>query len=166
MALTADMQIILDWEYTNPADLSTPDDTKRLIRGKRFANGTGANQANFMFSDQRTLTDGANETLQISDSSLTNVLGVSVDFAKLKMMYVRNNGTEASLLIGGAASTQLGIFSDGTDILVLPPGGEFYWSAPAAAGLDVTTNEDIKFAHDGTGTASLTYDLILVGTST
>lgn len=163
MALTAQLDLTMNLTYTAAKDLSTVTDTISLSRGKTFTNGTGANKANVLFHDQRTLADGANETIDLQDGTLTDTLGTALTMDILRAIYIKNNSTDASLLIGGAVATQLGLFADTSDILTLPPGGEFFMTAPDATGIDTTTNSDLKLEHNGTGTSSLTYDIIVVG---
>jgi len=144
-------------------ELSRLVDYLNLSRGVTFSEGEGANQIDMVFHDQRTLVDGANETLDIHDGSLTNKVGVPITMDKLKALYIKNGSTEAGLIIGGAAADQLGLFSDVSDKLVLPPGGEFLIIAPGASGIDCSSNSDLKLEHDGTGSSSLIYDIVIFG---
>ncbi|MGD8499091.1 MAG: hypothetical protein PVJ86_00495 [Phycisphaerales bacterium] len=163
MALTAKMDLNLNLTYTATKDLGTVTHTIALSRGKTYTNGTGANKAEIVFDDNRTLADAASETLDFQDGSLTDSLGTAVTIDIVRAVYIKNNSTEASLLVGGAVATVFGLFADDTDILKLRPGGEFFCTAPDATGIDITTNSDLKLEHDGTGTSSLTYDIIVVG---
>ena len=151
---------------TKQDELSTLTDVLSQTYNATFAKGTGANQADSVFHDQRTLADGANETLDFTDSSLTDKLGEVINLSKLKALAIKNGSSEADLIIGGAASNQLPIFADGTDKLNLPPGGRFIFISPDANGVDVSTNAKIKFEHDGTGSDPLVYDISVVGVQT
>jgi len=163
MALTSKWDINFKITYTGSKDLANPTQQLTLSRGMTLTDGAGADKGDVMFDDQRTLAEGANETIDLHDGSLTDSLGRAVTFDIVRRIYIKNGSSEASLLIGGAAATQLGLFNDTSDILKLPPGGEFLMTAPDATGIDVTTNAALKFEHDGTGTSSLTYDIIVVG---
>lgn len=164
MALTANLALNMLLTYTKATDLGTVPYTLNLGRGKTLTNGTGANKADVLFDDQRTLADGANETLDFHDGTLTDSLGVALTMDILRALYIKNGSADAGLIIGAAAGTQLGLFGTiATDTLIIKPGGEFLWIAPDATGLDVTTNSDLKLTHDGTGTSTLTYDIIVVG---
>jgi hypothetical protein len=101
--------------------------------------------------------------LALDDSSLSDAFGTAIAMTKLKGLMIRNNSSDANLEIGGAAATVLGLFKDVSDILVLPPGGLFVFTAPDANGVDCSTNADLKIAHDGSGTSSLTYDIAVWG---
>lgn len=163
MSLIAKLNLLLNITHTKDLDLNTPRDVINSTRGASLADGTGANQADALWHDNRTLADGANETIDLHDGTLEDAFGDAVTLDKLKAIYIKNNSTEANLFIGGAAATQLGLFADVSDVLKLPPGGDFFMSAPDANGIDVSTNSDLKLEHDGTGTASLTYDIIVIG---
>ena len=163
MSLTAKLNLLIAITHTKDLDLNTIRDAVNLTRGVSLANGSGANQADAVFHDNRTLADAATETLDVHDGTLVNAFGDTLTLTKLKAIYIKNNSAEANLLIGGATATQLRIFAAPTDILMLPPGGDFFMMAPLAAGIDVSVNSDLKIAHDGTGTLSLTYDIIVIG---
>jgi len=168
MGLTAKVNIMLSLVHTKSLDLNTPTDTINETRGKSFTNGTGANQADTIWHDTRPLADAANDTLDLHTGTddagnITDAFGDAVTLDILKALYIKNKSTDANLLIGGAAATQLGLFADPADVLKLPPGGEFLYIAPDATGLDVTTNESLKLAHDGTGSSILNYDIIAIG---
>ncbi|KPK71858.1 MAG: hypothetical protein AMJ84_05420 [Acidithiobacillales bacterium SM23_46] len=163
MALTANLSLGLNIEFSKSLDLSTPKDTLSQNRGKTLNNGTGADQADTVWHDKRTLGDGENETLDFHDGSLSDPLGGALTLDELKALYIKNYSSDAGLKIGGAAANALGLFADATDILLLPPGGELLFTAPGSGGIDITTNSDLKLEHDGTGSSSLIYDIVVIG---
>src|SRR4051812_10430806 len=66
--------------------------------------GNGANQGNQIWSDRRVLTTGANETLDIN-GSLTNLLGQTVNFTKVKAIIIVNRaGNVTDITVGNAAA--------------------------------------------------------------
>lgn len=151
---------------TKAEELSTLRDVLSMTENVSFALGTGANQANQLFQDQRSLADAANETLNfLAAGALEDKLGETIDLDELRALVIHNNSTDASLIIGGAAANALGIFSDSSDKLVLPPLGVFIWLAPDASGLDVTTNSQLKLEHNGDGSSALVYDIVVIGSS-
>ena len=162
-AVTAKFTLNMSLQQTKTLDLNTVRDTVSLNRGPSLTDGTGDNQADVMWHDKRTLADGATETLDIQDGTLTNAVGTAVTIDILKVLYIKNKSSDANLEIGGAPTTDIRLFKVTGDILTLPPGGEFLFSAPLASGVDTTTNSDLKMTHDGTGTSSLDYEIIVVG---
>lgn len=162
-SLTAKILLNIGIEYSVTDDLSTKEAPIRKSRGVSLANGTGANQADTVFQDVRTLTDDANETLNLNLGSLENDFGTALTLDILKVLYIKNNSSDANLLIGGSDANQVDLFGDVNDILKLPPGGEFLLIAPDVTGIDVSTDPNLEIWHDGTGSSSLTYDIIVVG---
>lgn len=132
--------------------------------GITFALGTGANQADSIFSDQRTLTDAANETLNfLAAGSLEDKLGEAIDYDILKAIVIKNTSTDASLIIGATGAGQMAIFGANTESIILPPGGVFEFISPDVNGVDISTNASLKFEHDGVGTSDLIYKIIVLG---
>lgn len=163
MALTAKMVLNINIDYTSARDLGTATLPIQLARGLTLTDGTGANKGDICFDDTRTLADGANETIDVR--SITDAYGTALTFDIIRGLYIKNNSTDSGLLVGAAAATQLVLFAaPASDILLIPPGGEFFMTWPDATGLDTTVNKDLKLEHDAVGAAvSLTYDIIIVG---
>jgi hypothetical protein len=86
-------------------DLQTAKSDFSYDRTIDLASGTGADQGNQVWSDTRTLTTGATETLDLN-GSLVNAVGESVTFTKVKVIFVRNKCT-TTLSLFAAAATQL-----------------------------------------------------------
>lgn len=162
MALTAKMRINMNINYTGSGTLQDPSQPIDENRGITLTNGTGVNKGNRCYAETITIGDGANATLDVQ--ALTDTFGDALDFDIIRAMYIYNSSADATLIIGGAAGTQLDIFGDqASDKLHIPPGCEFMMTWPTAAGLDVTTNKDLKYEHDGTGGDSMDFDIIIVG---
>ena len=153
------INISLQGNNSDVADLGQAEDVVKISRGISFTHGTGANQANVFFADNRGITS-TGETLDLNDTVLLDAFGVGLAMTKLKALYIQNQ-TDAAMTIGGAAATQLGLFTAVADSIVIPPGGDFFWSAPDASGLDCSSNDSLKITHAGAGTQN--YDIIVVG---
>ena len=162
MALTAKMRIKMNSNYTSSETLQDVEQPIDMDRGITLTNGTGVNKGNRCFAETITIGDGLNDELDVQ--ALTDGFGNALDFDIIRALYIYNTSADATLIIGGAAGTQLDIFGDqASDKLHIPPGCEFMMTWPTAAGLDVTTNKDLKYEHDGTGTSDLLFDIIIVG---
>lgn len=134
------------------------------IAGTSWTYGTSASQVNVIYADTRTLADGANETLDLyASGSLEDVFGTALTMTALKLLYIKNNSSDATLKIGGGASADLDIFADTSDKALIKPGGFFLWIDPSAAGLTITTNKNLKIEHDGTGSDTMDVDVIALG---
>lgn len=126
--------------------------------------GTGANQVQIVYADTVTLADGANTTISLYDSgSYLDIFGAALTITALKFLYVKNNSSDATLLMFGGAANDLPIVADTSDKVKVPPGGVFVWIDPSAAGTVITTNKNLKIEHDGTGTSSMNVDIIAMG---
>ena len=163
MTLNARLNITPYMQDDNMDELSRLTDTLNLSRGITFTYGVGAGQVNMVFHDQRTLVDAAAETLAFNDGSLTNKVGIQITMDIVKAIYIKNTSADASLIIGAAAANQMALFGAGTHTLILPPDGEHVYIAPDVNGLDIITNDELKFEHNGVGSSDLIYDLIVMG---
>ena len=126
--------------------------------------GTGTDAANQYWSDQRSLSASATETLDLS-GSLTNGLGQTVAFTSVKMLYIRNRSTTGSMVIGNAASNVWAtMFGADNDTITIRPGGVFLIACSDATGYAVAagTDDSFKIANSD-GSNSLTYDIVIVG---
>jgi hypothetical protein len=131
-----------------------------------LTNGTGANQADLIFHDNRTIALSSSENLDLS-GALTDPFGNVIAFAKIKAIIIRAAAANVNdVLVGGAATnTFLGMFGDATDIIKVKPAGAFVWVAPGTgATVTAATGDILKVANSGAGT-SVTYDVTIIGTS-
>jgi len=162
-ALTAKVVLNIGTTYTGSSGLGTAIETLNLDYSITLASGTGDNQADVVYSASRSLADDANEVLDFyASGALTDSFGTALTMKTVKLLAIYNTSTTASLKIGGG-TVAVGIFDDVTDILTLPPGGKFIYSAPDSTGLDITTNKDLNLLHGGQGTAALTYKIVAIG---
>lgn len=137
-------------------------DTVTVTKGPNFSQGAGDSQANIFYHDTRTIASAGETHDLAAGATIKDAFGNNMSLTKLKGLVIVNLAAAANLLIGGAAATQVGLFSTGTDVLELPAGeGLFVWTAPLAAGLDVSVNKNLKIAHDGGGNED--YEIYLIG---
>ena len=161
--LTTVVNLNFNCDYNKAGILNTSQDDMNLNCGLTLTSGTGANQANVLWKDTRTLADGANESLNLHDGSLKNGFGDSVAMTKLKILYIKNKSTDANCVVG-AATNPVPLFGDAaSDTLKIHPGGTAVIVAPDADGINVVTGVNLKILHDGSGTSTMTYDIIAVG---
>lgn len=167
MALTSEFHVGIKYTLTGVADKGTPTfEVNQSTLLKKLLTGTGSNQADLAFSDQRTLSASATENIDLA-GSLVDQLGTTLTFVKIKgVLIVAAAGNTNNVVVGGAATNAfVGPFNDATDKVVVPPGGAFFAAAPAS-GWSVTagTGDILLIANSGAG-SSVTYDIYLVGTS-
>lgn len=166
MPLTTTLKLDLASTLTTALDLVTAQAPLSYPRRYTWATGTSADQADLIFTDQRTLTASTNENLDLA-GSLTSAFGATLTFVKLKALLVYAATANANnVRVTRPATNGVPLFlaaSDGIDVL---PGGTFLWVAPNAAAVTVTasTGDLINVANSGAGT-SVTYDVVIIGTS-
>ena len=164
MSLTTNVKLAFNCSFVTDRDLSNTTDPLHIDRSITWTDGDAADKANMIFHDKRSLADGASEELNLYDSgSLEDPHGELLTMEKLKLVYLYNTSADATLLVGAATATPVDLCSDPTDIIEIPPGGKFLWTAPGAAGIDVTTNKFLKLEHNGDGTSALVYEIVLIG---
>lgn len=154
--------------HTSPADLSTPTDEWERTVQLDFTDGAGANQANRIFHDERTISASSNEDLDLA-GSLTDKFGATITFARIKAIVVEASSANANNVhVGGAASNQfVNWVANSSDIIVVKPGGFFVLATPDATGYAVTagTGDLLRIANSGAGT-SVVYRIWLIGAAT
>ena len=125
--------------------------------------GTGLNQVNKVYFRKISLADDATTTLSFYDGGLLDVFNIVVTMSSLKLLYIKNNSTDATLNVFGGASLDLLCAANTSDILYIKPGGIFLWTDPSAAGTLMTTNKNLKLLHGGQGTSALVSDVLVMG---
>ena len=165
MPLNTKVLLDLDADYTSALDLSTTENHLDFTRQIALATGTGANQADKIWHDERTLTASANEALDLA-GVLTDAFGALLTFARVKGLLVYANPANTNnVLVGGAVSNAfVNWVSDATDVVVVRPGGLFATFAPDATAFAVGTGDQLKVTNSGAGT-SVTYDIVVIGSS-
>jgi len=128
--------------------------------------GTSSGNANLIFMDTRTLSASSTENLDLA-GGLTDPLGATLTFVTVKAIYVNASSANTNnVVVGGAGSnTLLGIFSDATDKIIVKPGGVFMWVAPATGATVTASTGDILLIANSSSGSSVTYDIVIIGTS-
>jgi hypothetical protein len=167
MALTTELLVQLVTKLTKAQDLVTPEAAQTYKKAVSLATGTGANQADKVFSDQRTLGASATEDLDLA-GGLTDALGDTITLARVKaiLIYAAAANTN-NVQVGGAAANQfVNWVADATDKINVRPGGLLLLVAPDATAYAVTaaTGDLLRIGNSAGGT-SVTYDIIIVGAS-
>jgi hypothetical protein len=167
MPVTLNGRIILDarFDLANTLDLSSAIDAINQRFAFEFQNGTGANQANMVWHDTRTLAASGTEDLDLA-GVLTNMFGVAVVFTKIKAVIVKARAENTNnVTVARAAANGAPLFMAAGDGVSLVPGGMFCVVAPNVAGIAVTagTGDLLTVTNAAAGTP-VTYDVIVVGT--
>lgn len=167
MPLTATLAASVIADQSAAIDLGTVAYPLRKYATVTLANGTGAGQADQLWTDQRTIAASGTDDLDLA-GSLTNAFGATVTFARIKSILVTAAaGNTNNVLVGGAASAQfLSWVGSATDKVVVRPGGFFALGAGAADAIGyvvtATTADLLRIANSGAGTG-VTYDISILG---
>lgn len=163
--LTAGLQAKLTALYAGSPDAGTLQQQLAYTAAASLANGTGANQANSLWIDTRTLAASASEELDLA-GGLTDAFGNVLTLTKVKGLLIEADDANVNdVLVGGAASNAwAALFGDATDVIRVKPGGFILLAAPDANGLAVTagTGDKLKLANSA-GSTSVTFTIAFVG---
>lgn len=149
---------------TQTSDLSTLEDVLSRDYSKNFGNGTGANQANMWWHDQRTLAASGTESLDFAGGS-TSAFGTTITLTSLKGVFVyAASGNTNDVQVTRPATNGIPWLMAAGDGIALKPGAWFVWLDPSANGATVTagTGDLITFTNSAAGT-SVTYDVFILG---
>lgn len=147
--------------YTQNPDIGEAGHEIDKIYLTKFTNGTGANQAQVIFSDSRSTA--GNDDLDLA-GGLTDALGNVLTFTSVKTIIVKAaDANTTNVLIGAEGTNEFSsFFGDDTDKLVLPPGGVFMITNPGATGFGVTatTADKLRIAA---ASGTVAFEVILIG---
>ena len=147
MALNAQITLSILAHETSSGDLSRTLRATPANYALSLGDGTGANQAQVVWSDSRTVS-GPSETLNLSSLPDTrDGASVSVALTAVKVAYIRNAHATTALTVSG------GPFGSG---YTLPAGAAAVHADPSAGGL-AATNVTV---------AGATYEIVLIGEGT
>lgn len=163
MAEVLNLQVALKLLGTleNAIDLSTPVQTIASDFTLTYGNGTGANQANMFWHDQRT-TDTTGESLDLA-GGLTSAFGTTITFTAVKGILIQNTSGSAGSAQISRPANGLVLFAAQSDQLAnLTPGSVFLFTDVSAAGLAVTggTGDLLKIAASA---STITYNVVIWG---
>lgn len=163
--LVANVSASVNLTYQGAIDLGELTQVINYANSNAFSDGTGANQAQKVFSDTRTISASSSESLDLA-GVLTDAFGATLTFAEIKALIIKAAvGNTNDVIVGGAASNAwVGHVGDATDTITVKPGGTLCLIAPNAAGYAVvaSTGDILKVANSG-GTTGVTYDIIIIG---
>jgi hypothetical protein len=163
--LTTRVVLQLDGSLTSALDLVTASAPTSFRQVNDLAQGVGANQADQIWSDQRTLSAGANEDLDLK-GTLLDAFGVAFTPSKVRVLIIRASSANTNDLVLFGDANSVPFLNTAATTSNLKPGGTLVLVAPNLAGVTVTagTGDIVQIANGGGGT-SVTYDIVVVGAS-
>ncbi|WP_433520144.1 hypothetical protein ACQP2T_63430 (plasmid) [Nonomuraea sp. CA-143628] len=166
MAFRLQSYFELEAEITNPLDLTTVSAPLAVARQLILAQGTGAGQADMIWSDQFTIAASGTQAVDLA-GSLTGPFGTTLTFARIKMVVVfAATGNTNNVNIVQPASNGAPLFLAAGDGIAVKPAGGFIWFDPSAAGVVVTAGTgDLLNLVNSAGGTPVTCDVAIVGAS-
>ncbi|MCO1575026.1 hypothetical protein M8C13_04535 [Crossiella sp. SN42] len=166
MALDSRISLAVAANLTGTGDLATPAAPLSYRKDIPLLNGTGLGQANRVFSDTRTVVASGTDSLDLA-GPLTDAFGAALTFAKIKaVVVVAAGGNTNNVVVTRPAANGLPLFAAAGDAIAVRPGGMFVWVAPDATAVAVTADTgDLLDVVNSAGGSSVTYDVVLIGTS-
>jgi hypothetical protein len=167
MAAQAGIKLLITAKLDAAVDIGVVEHEINYQPGYNFSDGTGLNEIKQIFSDSRTLAASTNEDLDLA-GGLVNALGQTLTFTKIRGIIVRAAAANTNnVVVGNATSNGFATWvGAAAHTLIVRPGGMLALFAPDATGYAVTasTGDLLRIANSGSG-SSVTYDLILIGTT-
>lgn len=154
---------------TNAKDLTTPqaDIVESFVQS--YTDGTGADQAQLIFADTRTLSGSGAESLDLA-GGLTHELGGTITFTAIKEIILVPAAANAGNIRLGRVVTNgfAGPFDQtaGSLGVVATPDGIIHLRNSSATGWAVTAATADLLRVENLDAAAVTYDIIIVGEGT
>lgn len=167
VTLNGKISLIMSLAYADQSGVQPKQANVGLSPSFTITSGTGANQADKIYAETITIAASGSATRDLA-GSLTDVFGVALTFVKVKGIFVSAASANTNnVLIGNAGATQfLGPFGAAAHTVAVLPGGLAAFVAPNAAAWAVAAGsaDVLGFANSSSGT-SVTFDLVIIGTS-
>lgn len=170
MAQTLDSQLIslgIAATINNPKAKQSVAAVLQIASSYNLTTGTGAQQADRLFADTRTIAASGTDPLDLA-GSLVDAVGTTMTLARAKLLYIAASaGNTNNVIVGGAGANQfINWVGAGAHTVTVRPGGFFLLFAPDVTGYAVTagTGDIWQIANSGAGT-SVTYDVVVIGSS-
>lgn len=171
-SLTASLSVGFNWNYTETTDLAAATASQGLTITDSLTSGITLDKADRMFADTRSVAASSNDDIDLS-GSLTDPLGQTVTFGKIKGLLLKNKSTTAGDVLqvsgNGAAGFTTWLKDNAANsadgVRVGPDGCLMLWNPSLAAYSVTATTADILRITELGGANTVSYDLVLIGTN-
>lgn len=143
MGLTSSLLIKFNARQTGANDFGGPDFSPELEKLYQFASGTGADQADILYMDERTFLASTAVDFDLF-GVLTEAFGSVINAAEIVAVIILNESkagvrNTVTLSVGAGSAPWFGMFGATGDVIKVPPGGMVACVAPDAAGYGAVT---------------------------
>lgn len=166
MALTSRITLELSATQTGSHDFGGPEFSPLMRKVLDFASGVGANQADLLFCDTRTIAASSSEDLDLA-GVLADAFGATITMAEVVAIIVFADAANTNNVVLGDATSPVPLFGGTNPTFAVKPGGFFAVGAPNASGLltvGAGSTDDLKVANSSSG-SSVTYTIAVLGRS-
>jgi len=166
MALSSRLTVAVAAEASLATDLANAVAPVALSKAMTLLTGVGADQADKIFADSRSVTASTTDSLDVATGGgLTDVLGAALALVKVKALVIVNTHASQALSYSRPAAG-VPILTAASDAVPIPAGGVLALAAPGAAGLATVTatTADLIDIVNGAGVTG-TYSIVIIGTS-
>lgn len=171
-SLALNIQASLSWVFLETLDLSTISDSSKLQFTTDLSNGTGDDEADRVWHDERTLATSTQEDLDLTSLATTVFAdSVTINLATVRALLIINTATTAgeNLLVGGAGSGGNAwgeAFNGDQDAQVVVPADSTLLLVNKKSDWPVTngSSDQLRITNDGVG--NISYKIVIAGTST
>lgn len=153
MTVKTDLTLTVKVKEEASNDLGDSQMVHLLSISKFFGSGTGANQADVVYSD--SFSAAASPVTYDLLGSLSSVLtGSAINFVEVVGVFVVNDSTTSTenLTIGAGSNPVTGLWAASGDAAVIGPGGLFAWTSPVDGVAPVAGTGDILTIDPGSDT--------------
>jgi len=133
MALTSKITLELSAVQTGSNDFGGPEFSPVMRKVIDFASGVGANQADLLFADTRTLAASATEDLDLA-GVLTDAFGAVITMAEVVAIFVTADAGNTNAVVVGDATSPVPLLGGTNPTVSIKPGGFFVLGAPGGGG--------------------------------
>jgi hypothetical protein len=154
MSLTSKLLVEFTAAQIGSNDFDGPNFEPKLRRLMSFASGTGADQADILFVDERSVAASSSEDLDLA-GVLADALGTTIAAAEVIGIIVEADAANTNNVVVGDATAPVPLFGGTNPTVAVKPGGIFVLFAPNAAGqftVGAGSTDDLKIANSGSGT--------------
>lgn len=169
MAQSLDSQLLslnIQATINNPKAQQSVQAVLNIAAAAQLQTGTGANQADRLFADTRTIAISGTDPLDLA-GALVDAVGTTMTLLRVKLLYLKAAAANTNnLIVGNGTNPFLTWVGAAAHTVTVRPGGIFLLFAPDATAYGVTaaTGDVWQIANSGAGT-SVTYDVVVIGSS-
>jgi hypothetical protein len=166
MSLTSKLVVDFTATHTGSNDFGGPDFTPHFRDVASFASGIGADQADLLFMDERTIAASGSEDLDLA-GALTDAFGATITMTEVVAIIIVADAANTNDVVVGDATAPVPLMGGTNPTIAVKPGGVFVISAPDASGLMTVgagSTDNLKIANSSSGT-SVKYKIAILGRS-